>query len=150
MPAKIPNPRKQFQFNIIIAGLNPFLVQEVKTPDEDHDVVEHGDTNYDVKTAGRKKISTLTITKIFRADFPEAGFKNWTRRIQDTRTGGGEPPSIYKRPIIIEEYANDGRTVINRETYMGCWPSKVNGRDLNRRGSDNTTESIEFQVDELL
>ena len=150
MPAKIPNPRKQFQFNIIIAGLNPFLVQEVKTPDEDHDVVEHGDTNFDVKTAGKKKISTLTITKIFRADFPEYDFKNWARDIQNTLTGGGLPPSQYKRAIIVEEYGNDGRTVIDRTTYTGCWPSKINGKDLSRRGSDNTTQSIEFQVDELL
>jgi phage tail-like protein len=148
MPAKIPNPRKQFQFNIIIAGLNPFLVQEVKSPDVDFDVTEHGDTNFDVKTAGRKKLGTITITKIFHAQFPELEFRNWSRDIQNTMTGGGQPPSQYKRSVIIEEYSNDGRTVIERQTYMGCWPSKINGKDLSRRGSDNTTQAIELQVDE--
>lgn len=148
MPPKIPNPRKQFQFNIIIAGLNPFLVQEVKTPDVDFDSTEHGDTGYLVKTAGIKKISTLTITNIHRADFPEILFNMWSRDIMNTTIGGGLPPSMYKKSIIVEEYANDGITVIERTTYLGCWPQKINGKDLSRRGSDNTARTIEFQVDE--
>jgi hypothetical protein len=150
MPPKIANPRKQFQFNVIIPGLNPFLVQDVKTPDVDFDSTEHGDTGFLVKTAGMKKLGTMTITGIHNASAPDLDvfLRVWSRDIMNTTTGGGLPPSNYKKPIIIEEFGNDGITVVNRETYLGCWPQKINGKDLSRRGSDNTTRSIEFQVDE--
>lgn len=150
MSVKVPNPRKQFQFNIIIPGMNPFLCQEVKTPDIEFDSTEHGDTGFVVKTGGLKKIGTLTITNIHNANLPDLDifFRNWGRQIMNTAVGGGVPPSVYKRPIIVEEYGNDGITVVNRDTYTGCWPQKINGKDLSRRGSDNTVRNIEFQVDE--
>lgn len=148
MAAHVPNPRKQFQFNVIIPGLNPFLAQEVKTPDEEFDNVEHGDTGYLVKTAGMKKIGQLTITKIAPADSTDTYFRNWARQILDTRIGGGLPPSAYKCSIIVEEFGNDNLTVIERTIYNGCWPQKINGKDLSRKGSDNTVQSIEFSIDE--
>lgn len=148
MSAKIPNPRKQFQFTIILPGLNPFLAQEVKQPDVDFDVQEHGDTNFDVKTAGKKKIGMLTVNKIAPADGIDTFFRTWANQIQNTLLGGGALPSNYKRTIMVEEYSNDGVTVLERHIYSGCWPSKINGKDLSRKGSDNTTQSIEFCVDE--
>lgn len=146
--AKVDNPRKQFQFTIIIPGLNPFLAQDVKTPDSEFDSVEHGDTGFLVKTAGLKKIGMLSINKICPADDTDKFFKLWQRQILSTDQGGGQLPSQYKRPILIEEYAPDGITVINREMYRGCWPQKLNGKDLNRKGSDNTIESIDLSVDQ--
>lgn len=146
--AKVDNPRKQFQFNIIIPGLNPFLCQDVKTPDAEFDSVEHGDTGFLVKTAGLKKISKLTISKISSAVFIDDFFKQWHRQIFQSDLGGGDIPSNYKRTIMVEEYSNDGVTVINREVYRGCWPQKINGKDFNRKGSDNTVESVDFEVDQ--
>lgn len=146
--AHVDNPRKQFQFNIIIPGLNPFLCQEVKMPDADFDEVEHGDTGFLVKTAGMKKIGKLTITKICPADATDRYFRNWQAQILSTNQGGGQLPSQYKVPVLIEEFSTDGRTVISRELYRGCWPQKINGKDLNRKGSDNTVESIEFSIDQ--
>lgn len=146
--AHVDNPRKQFQFTVIIPGLNPFLCQEVKSPDSDFDEVEHGDTGFFVKTAGMKKIGKLSISKICPADGTDKFMKNWQRRILQTDQGGGQFPSQYKLPILIEEYSSDGRTVINRETYRGCWPQKINGKDFNRKGSENTVEAIEFSVDQ--
>lgn len=149
MPVKVPNPRKQFQFTIIIPGVDPFLSQEVKLPDEEFDVVEHGDTNFDVKTAGKVKYSTLTVTKIFPSTALDGYIRDWRRRIQNTITGGGQLPSQYKTTAIVEEFASDGVTVIERHIYNGVWPSKINGKELSRRGSDNTVQSIEFCVDEI-
>lgn len=146
--AKVANPRKQFQFTIIIPGLNPFLAQEVKLPDIDFDNVEHGDTNYLVKTAGMKKIGQLTVNKISPADSIDIFFRAYAQRIQNTLTGGGQLPSQYKVAIIVQEYSNDGVSVIETYTYKGCWPQKINGKDLSRKGSDNTIQSIEFSVDE--
>lgn len=148
--AKVQNPRKQFQFTIIIPGLNPFLAQEVKMVDVDLDSAEHGDTNFLVKTAGIKKLGQLQVNKICPADSTDTYFRGWQKRIQNTATGGGQLPSQYKVAILVEEYSADGVTVIERTTYIGCWPKKVNGKDLNRKGSDNTVQQIEFEVDEVI
>lgn len=146
--AKINNPRKEFNFQISIAGLNPFLCQEVKLPDVEFDIATHGDTNYEVKTAGQKKIGQLSITKIFPVDFPDTAIRSWASEIQDQISGGGQTPSQYKRTVIVQEFANDGETVLEQFEYDGVWPQKLNGKQFNRKSSENTTQSIEFCVDE--
>jgi hypothetical protein len=147
--AKIENPRKQFQFNILIPGLNPFLAQEVDTVDVEFDPVEHGDVGFLVKTAGLKKIGMLKVSKIMQADSTDTFMNDWALQIFDTRLGGGDLPSNYKKTILVEQYSNDGVTVIERFEYDGCWPQKINGISLSRKGSDNTVQSIEFCVDEV-
>lgn len=147
--ANIANPRKQFQFSISAPGLNPFLAQKVVVPEESIDVVEHGDTNYDVKTGGRRKIGKLLIDKISTAIGPDNWVEDWMSEVQNTFLGGGMLPSIYKRTLTIDQYSNDGVTIINTWVCYGCWPSKRNGVDLDRKGSDNTMESIEIEVDQV-
>lgn len=147
--AQVANPRKQFQFNIVIGGMNPFLAQVVKMPDVEYEMVEHGDTNYDVKTAGKKKIGHLTIDKIFSSDLLDTEIRNWGEDIQSSITGGGLLPSEYKRSVLVEQYAPDGSTVIERWELEGVWPNKINGIDFSRKGSENTTQQIEFCVDEM-
>ena len=149
MPAKVPNPRKQFQFGIFLPGLNPFLAQDVKLPDIDFDIQEHGDTNFQVKTAGQVKYSNLQISKIMPATGLDNYMDQWAQRIQNTLLGGGELPSQYKVEAIVEEYSNDGITVLHRHTLSGVWPCKLNGKDLSRKGSENTIHSLEFCVDEM-
>lgn len=149
MPAKVPNPRKQFLFTIFMPGLDPFLAQEVKQPDDEFDVAEHGDVGHDIKTAGKRKLSNLSVTKILPSTTLDTYMRNWRNRIRNFITGGGELPSTYKTAIIIEEYSADGITVLERHVYGGCWPQKVNGRDFSRKGSDNTVETLEFSVDEV-
>jgi len=147
--AKIANPRKQFQFNISVPGLNPWLAQKVRLPDLEIDMVEHGDTNFIVKTAGIKKTGTLNIEKISPADGIDSYVWDWMRQIQDTDFGGGDLPSNYKVDLIVEQYSNDGVTVIGRWLLIGCWPQKVNGIEYDRTGSNNTVESIDFCVDRM-
>ena len=147
--ANIANPRKQFNFSIYAPGLNPFLAQKVTIPEVSIDVVEHGDTNYDVKTGGRKKIGTILIDQISPATGPDNWVETWMNQVQNEILGGGFLPSIYKRNLTIDEYSTDGVTIINQHECFGCWPSKRNGIELNRRGSDNTLKSIELQVDQV-
>lgn len=147
--AQISNPRKQFNFTITIAGLNPFLAQSVVIPEQSFDVTEHGDTNFLVKTGGLKKFGKIIIEKISRATAPDNWLNNWMSEVQDTALGGGLLPSAYKRTVIIEQFSNDGVTVINRWACYGCWPSKRDGIDLKRTGSDNTMEKFELEVDEV-
>lgn len=149
MGAKIRNPRKQFQYQVFIPGLNPFLCQKMKTPDMDFDVVTHGDTNFLVKTAGLLNIGKIMMDKISPADGLDEFIWNWFKVIQNTKLGGGATPDEYKANIAVEQYANDGITVVKRWIMEGCWPSKVNGIEFDRKASDNTVESIEFEVDEV-
>ncbi len=147
--ANIANPRKQFQFSIFAPGLNPFLAQKVTIPEVSIDVVEHGDTNFDVKTGGRKKFGKITIEKISTALGPDNWLESWMNEVQNVFLGGGLLPVVYKRTLTIDQYSNDGITIINSWICYGAWPSKRNGIELDRKGSDNTMESIELEVDQV-
>ena len=147
--ANIANPRKQFQFSIFAPGLNPFLAQKVVVPEASIDIVEHGDTNYDVKTGGRKKLGKVMIDKIATAIGPDNWVESWMNEVQNELLGGGFLPTIYKRTLTIDQYSNDGTSIINSWVLFGCWPCKRNGIELDRKGSDNTMESIELEVDQI-
>ena len=149
--AQIDNPRKNFQWSIAIAPfpMNPWLAQKVNIPDISIDIVEHGDTNHDIKTGGRVKFTPIQIDKIMTTDGSDNYFFDWAASVQDSLIGGGLPPQQYKRTVTITELAEDGQTIINTWIGTGCWPSKINGIDLDRQGSDNTIESVELCVDKL-
>lgn len=149
--AQIENPRKQFQFSIAIAPftMNPWLAQKVTIPDASVDIVEHGDTNHDIKTGGRVKYTTINIDKLMTTDGSDNYMWDWMASVQDVIIGGGLPPQAYKRVITVTELAEDGQSVINTWILTGCWPSKINGLEFDRQGSDNTIESIEICVDKI-
>lgn len=147
--AQIPNPRKNFNFTISAPGLNPFLAQEVDIPDHDLDVVEHGDANFDVKTGGKKKYGTCKVRKISSATAPDNWIWNWLFQVQDEFTGGGDLPINYKLTLTVEQFSNDGQTVLNTWVLYGAWPSKVSGVSFKRTSSENVMEEIEFQVDQI-
>lgn len=148
--AEIANPRKKFQFGIFIPGMNQFLAQEVKLPDSEIDMVEHGDVNFDVKTGGKRKIGMLSVTKIMPADSTDNFMWSWQDQIQDIRGGGGDLPSDYKKRILVEQYGPDGLTTLQRWELIGAWPQKINGVDFSRKDSENTVETIDFCVDQLV
>lgn len=148
--AQIENPRKQFQFSIAIAPLpmNPWLAQKVNIPDISIDIAEHGDSNHDIKTGGRVKYTTINIDKISTTSGSDNYFFDWAASVQDVLVGG-LPPQAYKKVVTITELAEDGQTVINTWICKGCWPSKINGLELTRQGSDNTIEAVEICVDKI-
>jgi phage tail-like protein len=150
--ANISNPRKKYNWTIAFPGfaLEPFLVQNVEIPDREIEVVEHGDTNYDVKTGGRVKLGMLTLEKIMTTSGSDGYFEGWMAMINDSFTGGGSTPTTYKRTIVVTELAEDGTTALNIWTMTGCWPSKRNGLALDRTESDNTIESLEICVDRMI
>jgi len=148
--ANIVNPRKLFQFSIYAPGLSPFLAQEVTIPEESIDVDEHGDTNFNVKTGGKKKIGKLIIQKIMLATLPELWVYNWMNEVQSTSFGGGLLPSIYYKNLTIDEYSVDGITILNTWTLIECWPSNRAAIDLKRAETGNTIERCEFEVNEVV
>jgi len=147
--AIITNPRKSFQFSIFVAGMNPFLAQEVESPDVETEIVLHGDTNFDVKTGGRIKYGLLKVKKIATAYGPDNFFWDWHTQVMNVFTGGGFPPPVYWRSISVIEFAIDGITPINSETYLNCWPHKRAGKNWKRTASENTMEDIEFAVERI-
>ena len=150
--AKIANPRKSFNFTITIVGIpfDAFLAQKVSIPEIEAEVVEHGDTNHDIKTAGRVKYGMINIEKIITTSGPDNYFYDWLDSCQSAVLGGGLTPTLYKRDIVISEFAEDGATVINTYTCFGCWPSKIAAQDQSRTESDNTVENIDLCVDVIV
>lgn len=167
MPASITNPHKQFQFQITIGMMDPMLAQKVTLPSPEVDVVEHGDRNHLIKTAGLIKFDTLKVEKIswggniYSGDAytPQGNLLpsmqnidniwKWIHRIQNCLNGGGALPSQYKQDIIVTKYGTDGVSTIGSWRCSGAWPSKINGLELSRVDSENTLESIEFALDEF-
>ncbi len=152
--ATVANPRKVFNFSLQFTGvpIEPMLFQEVVLPDFEIDVVEHGDANYDVKTGGRIKIGKLVLRKLLRTinDTESMVFWNWMEEVQSLTLGGGKTPLTYYRGIIVEEFAEDGLTPINRWEFSECWPNKINGQAQKRQASDNTIEEIEISVNGMV
>ena len=148
--AKVSNPRKGFNFSIqfIKHPINPFLVQKVTLSDREVEMVGHGDTNHDVKTAGRVTFSNLLIEKLSTTSGSDTWLHGWISSCADATLGGGLTPDEYKETVIVSELAEDGVSVLNQHIYTGVWPTKVNGQTLDRTSSDNTIESMEFSVDE--
>jgi len=145
--AQVSNPHKKFQFSIALFGMNPFLAQKVTLPDREMDVIEHGEGNHVIKTAGMVKLSAMMVEKISNASFPDTLLWAWIQSIQNEYAGGGLVPDSYKIAVQVQKYATDGIKVVQTHTFEGVWPSKINGIEFDRVSSDNTIESIEFQVD---
>lgn len=144
--AQIENPQKSYMFSILAAGLNPYAVQEANIPDFEFDSVEHGDVDYDAKTAGRRKYGNIKLVKLVPLGIGDNWIWNWIQLIRN-RNGGGAVPSIYKRNIDIVQYHYDLVTITDMWAVKKCWPVKVNGRELSRTKSENTMDDIELSVD---
>lgn len=149
--AKVVNPRKKFNFTVQVVGIpiDPFLVQNCEIPEREIEVVEHGDTNHDIKTGGRVKFGNITLEKIMTTDGADTYFEDWMAGIQDPLIGGGLNPSFYKRDLVITELKEDGTGILNIWTCIGCWPNKRGAINLDRTESENTIESIELCVDKV-
>jgi len=148
--ANIANPHKKFQFSIFLFGMNPFLVQKVFLADREIDIVEHGEGNHVIKTGGILKLGSLRIEKLYNASLPDKLIWAWINLVQNEFTGGGVIPEAYKKAVQIQKLATDGSTVLNTWNYVGVWPQKINGVELDRMSSENTIENIEFCIDQEL
>lgn len=149
--AIISNPRKEFNFSVQIVQtpINPFLIQEFSLPDVSIDQAKHGDVNYDVKTAGRVMVGEVELEKIMTTSGADNYFFDWAMSCQDIILGGGNVPNFYKKTILVSELAEDGTSVINTWVLTGCWPTKINGQKLTRKGSDNSIERVSISVDQI-
>lgn len=147
--AIISDPKKVFNFNIFAPGLNPYAAQKVTVGEMELDVVEHGETNHLIHTAGLIKFGKITVEKLMPVNQADNWIWTWIQFIQNVRTGGGQLASQYKRNFDVVHYSYDNATVTDRWEIRGAFPNKVNGLELNRTTSENSMEVIEFTTDEI-
>lgn len=149
--AKFANPRKKFNWSIQITPdpINPFLFQKVDGLESSITQDEHGDTNHNIKTAGRVEYSNIRAEKLMSSRSGDNYMWSWFDTCQSSVIGGGAIPDIYKKIITIVELAEDGVTVLNTWIAQGVWPTKVNSSDFDRGDSGNAIETIEFSIDKL-
>lgn len=148
--ANVSNPHKKFQFSVFLFGLNPFLCQKVTTAERSIDQVEHGEGNHKIKTAGMLTLGNVTIENLVLSSFNNRVVWLWITSIQNEFTGGGTVPEVYKKAFQVQKLGTDLVSPIGTWSYIGAWPCKINGIELDRLSSDNTIESIEFSVDQEL
>ena len=148
MGAKVKNPRKKFRWSISFSKhpINPYLCQKCSLPDISIDQVNHGDVNRDVKTAGRVSVGNLIVEKLLTTSGSDTWVWDWLFSCQDHLIGGGLVPSDYWETLLVNELAEDGRTVLNSHICTEVWPTKIDGLDFDRMASENTIEKIEFSV----
>jgi hypothetical protein len=147
--ARVADPKKSFNFSIATPGLNPFLAQKVNVPDFELDVVKHGDTNHDIKTAGKMNFGNITMEKISSSTSFDNWLWIWIQGIQNVSVGSGLLPQAYKREMVIMQLSVDGITPLDIWDCSGMWPFKINGIEFTRLESLNTIETIEFCVDKV-
>lgn len=149
--AKFANPRKKFNWSIQIVPepINPFIFQKVTLPDITIEQDTHGDTNHDIKTAGRVSYGNIQAEKLLPSNSSDTYIWAWLDSCQSSVIGGGLVPDQYKKTIEVVELAEDGSTQLNRWIAIGVWPCKMNGQEFDRSQSGNSIESIEFSVDKF-
>ena len=149
--AKFANPRKKFNWSIQITPdpINPFLFQKVDMSESTITQDEHGDTNHNIKTAGRVEYSNIKAEKLMSSSQGDNYMWAWHDTCQSSIIGGGAIPALYKKTIVVTEMAEDGATVLNTWQAFGVWPCKITPSEYNRGDSGNSIETIEFSVDKL-
>ena len=154
----IINPRKLFKFRVTIIGvaIESMYVQDVKLPDNDITADKHGEGNTSIKTAGLVEVTNATFERVLptsntanAAESLSGQIWEWANMCQDSMTGAGADPDLYKRVVMVEELANDGVTAIDVWYLHGGWPTKINGRAFKRGESGNRVESFELAVDRV-
>lgn len=141
--------QKVFNFAIEIDGIDQFLIQDVKEPEIEIGAVEHGATNYNVKTAGGVAVSDAELQKIIPAATGDKWAWDWMRTAQDPITGTGQLPSQYKKDIVFKVLSPQGNTI---EAYLweGAWVRK-SSKSNRKRGNqnENVIETVTISVDRV-
>ncbi len=145
--ANVGNPRKVFMFQVEIDGLNQFECQKFTPPEASVEKVEHGDTNYSVKTPGRFSIDDIVLEKLRAMPNSDMWAWDWLMSAQNPTTGGGQLPSNIKKTIVVRELDSTGLVVINTLQYDGCWVTKVGKSVYDRMSGDNVIETVTISLD---
>lgn len=143
------NASKVFSFAIEIEGVDQILIQDVKFPDVEVGKVEHGATNYNIKTAGGVTVGDAELQKIKPAPEGDSWAWEFLTKAQDAFNGGSLAED-YKRDIIFKELAPDGVTTLNSWLWEGCFCIKISTSNYKRGAQDeNIIETVTLSVDRV-
>lgn len=145
--ARVPNPRKVHNFFLVVNGVDQFEIQEMTFPEISVDVVEHGDTNFIVKTPGLFKIGTIQFKKLKRIETTDSLMIEKLLFAQNPTLGGGALPSTLAENIIIEERDTTNQITVGRILWEGCWISNVGQSAFSRTASENIIQDVTVQVE---
>ncbi|MCB9047617.1 MAG: phage tail protein [Chitinophagales bacterium] len=147
--ANVSNAQKSFNWLIEVNGLNSFLAQKCNVPLPEIGAVSHGDTNYDVKTAGRIALEDMVLEKLVPAPGGDSWAMTWLQTARNMATGGGALPLNYKATVVVRELSDDGVTILRSFVYTGAWVRKVEHSGLDRTSEDNVIETVTISVDRV-
>lgn len=147
--AHIANTRKVFNYAIEINGVNQFECQGVEFPELSVEVVEHGDTNYSVKTPGRVKVGDIKIEKVKPMPGTDRWAWDWFNAGQDPFVGGGALAGNVKKMIVIRELDSSGLIILNSWVAEGCFINTLGQSKFDRMSSDNIIQNLSISVDRV-
>lgn len=141
--------QKVFSFAIEIAGVDQFLIQDVKEPEVEVGAVEHGATNYNVKTAGGVAVSDAELQKIIPTTIGDRWAWDWMQSAQNPHTGTGGLPSQYKKDVVFK-VLNPLGVAIEAYLWEGAWVRK-SAKSNRKRGNqnENVIETVTMSVDKV-
>lgn len=143
----VTNAQKIFNFAIEIDGVDQLLIQEVKMPETEVGVVEHGASNHNIKTPGGVAVSAAELKKIKPATSSDDFVWDWLEGAQNMNTGSGG--LNYKRTVVFKELGPTGN-VLNAWLWRGAWCSKHSTSDFKRGKQDeNVMETATIQIDTI-
>lgn len=139
------NPVRTYRFRVEIDGLDQWAIQQVKFPELEVSVVEHGGGDTNIKTASKKLVGNAVLSYLKNLDGTNKLFAfNW---ITACTLG---LPTAYKRNIVVKELGNDGITTVRTEIWVGCFAKKCSRNDGDRLADENVIESLEISVDDVI
>lgn len=145
MAVKVGNARKNFNFKVIMAGVTSFMVQTFTPPEKEIEEVEHGDSNYNVKTPGKASWSNAEMGKLLMVAAPDNAMWQWMLQCQNTTFGVGAALG-FQRQIQVIELGPDNVSTLNTHVIT-CWPSKISYGDKSRvESGENVIETVTFAV----
>lgn len=148
MAIHVPNARKGFNFVVEVSGIPSFEVQSFTPPAIGAEVVEHGDANKSVKTAGRVTYGDATFTKLKRLPGSDDAVWRWIREAQNGSRGSGGYFEDYNRTIVVREVGPNGVYTANYWVLTG-WVSNVEQSAFTRTESDNVLQTVTLAINDV-
>jgi T4-like virus tail tube protein gp19 len=143
------NATKVFNFAIEINGIDQFLIQDVKVPEVEIGAVEHGASNYNVKTAGGVATSDAELQKIVPAPGGDRWAWDWLMKAQDPNNETGGLTEDYYKDIVFKELSPSGAT-LNSDLWIGSWVRKVSKSNYKRGKQDeNVIQTVTISVNRV-
>lgn len=143
------NPRKLFRWSVETPGLQSAYAQKCKIPKIVVKSAKHGNGPFDENTASRIELGMVELETLKPDTSSAAWWKDWFALVINLGTGSMSEPSIYKRTLIITEFAADGLTIVDIWELSGCYPAEIELTDLDKLADGNAIDKVKLMCDRI-